>query len=41
MQSGCFACDVVLEADHSEAVADLFIAHAAKAHEWDNLESGP
>ena len=38
MQSGCFACDVVLEADDSETVADLFIAHAAEAHEWDYPE---
>ncbi|HUG75215.1 MAG TPA: GNAT family N-acetyltransferase [Acidimicrobiia bacterium] len=38
MKSGCFACDVVLEADDSEAVADLFIAHAAETHEWDYPE---
>lgn len=38
MRSGCFACDVVVEADDTEGVADAFIAHAAEAHDWDYPE---
>jgi GNAT superfamily N-acetyltransferase len=40
MQSGCFACDdVVLKADDSETVADMFMAHVAEVHDaWDYPE---
>ena len=34
MKSGCFACDVVLEADTFEGVEDLFLAHGAKVHQF-------
>lgn len=38
MKSGCFGCDVVVEADDAEGVADAFVAHAAEAHEWEYPE---
>ncbi len=34
MKSGCFGCDVVVEGDDAEAVADQFVAHAAASHQW-------
>ena len=34
MRSGCFGCDVVVEARDAEGVADAFVAHAAEAHDW-------
>jgi GNAT superfamily N-acetyltransferase len=34
MKSGCFACEVVVEGDDAEAVADRFVEHAAKDHDW-------
>ena len=41
MKSGCFACDVVVEADDAEAIGDAFLAHAADAHDWDYPEAAP
>jgi len=38
MRSGCFACDVVVEADDAEAIADAYMAHVAEAHEWEYPE---
>ena len=38
MKSGCFACEVVVEADDAEGVADAFLAHASEDHEWDYPE---
>lgn len=34
MKSGCFACEVVVEGDDAEAVADRFVEHAARDHDW-------
>jgi len=34
VQTGCFGCEAVIEADDSEAVADRFVAHAAESHDW-------
>ncbi len=34
MRTGCFGCDVVVEAADANAVADGFVAHALDAHEW-------
>lgn len=38
MYTTCFACDVVMEGDDPEVIADLFIAHAADAHQWEYPE---
>jgi len=38
MKTGCFGCDVVLEADDAEGIADAFVAHTRDAHEWDYPE---
>ena len=34
MRSVCFGCDVVIEADDADAIADGFVAHAGDAHDW-------
>jgi GNAT superfamily N-acetyltransferase len=38
VKTGCFGCDVVIEADDAGAIADAFVAHAADVHEWDYPE---
>jgi GNAT superfamily N-acetyltransferase len=34
MQTGCFSCDEIIEADDAEAVADRFVEHGAQKHDW-------
>jgi GNAT superfamily N-acetyltransferase len=34
MQTGCFSCDEIIEADDAEAVADRFVEHGAQNHDW-------
>ena len=34
MKVKCFACDAVIEADDSDAVADAFVAHGQESHTW-------
>jgi GNAT superfamily N-acetyltransferase len=34
MQTGCFACDEIIEADDAEAVADRFLEHGEKNYDW-------
>ncbi len=34
MQTKCFACDVFVEADDSDTIADRFVAHAEERHDW-------
>jgi GNAT superfamily N-acetyltransferase len=33
MKSGCFGCDVMMEGDDAEALADQFVTHAAEKHD--------
>jgi GNAT superfamily N-acetyltransferase len=39
MQTGCFGCDEIIEADDAEAVADRFLEHAAESHDWSYPEA--
>lgn len=34
MQTGCFGCDEIIEADDAEAVADRFLEHGRQSHDW-------
>jgi len=34
VQAGCFGCDMVIEGDDVDGIADQFIAHARESHDW-------
>ena len=34
MRVKCFGCDVLIEADDADAVADAFVAHGKESHSW-------
>jgi GNAT superfamily N-acetyltransferase len=38
VKTDCFGCDVVIEADDADGVADAFVSHTAEAHDWDYPE---